>query len=184
MRTALVILSLGGLMGAANVQAAPIEFFPTPNHLQVHPAFVDVTKPTTWAVKSPTGPNPFPNEWTILTLSNAGTFPPVWVFNTDFWVDNTEGAFNWTPSGTGMPDKALVDVAEFIAAGDTQVTMRVDSATWGFGPWNTITWESPHLGVITRTYFRTPEPGAVALVLPCLSLLARRRRQTRSAPGG
>ena len=100
-------------------------------------------------------------------------FPPHWVLP-PFYVDNTEAAF-WWRLFTAFPDFAKVDVAEFVAAGDSTLVMRVTRTD----NWQNITWESPNLGVVTRTYFRTPEPASAALLalgsLPLIRIVRRRR---------
>lgn len=72
-------------------------------------------------------------------------------------------------------------MAEFVAAGDFTLTMRVPSNASSPFPWEIITWESPNLGVVTRTYVRTPEPASAGLLalgsLPLVRRIRRRRRQ-------
>jgi hypothetical protein len=161
-------LALVCLLFAARAHAASISVgVPQDNAIEIQPVYVDPTDaPTSWAVKSPTGPNPV----------NHGGWQPLGDGSlTPFSVDTTEAEFLWMSWQDGTGDFATVDVAEFVAAGDATVTMRVDSDEWGLGDWHIITWESPNLGVVTRTYFRTPEPASAALLALCPLALRRRR---------
>lgn len=158
---------------AATIQVGGIQ---PPNTIKIQCVFTDITKPSIWRVKSPTGQNPFPNDgYQQLNPSQINEFPPPhWVLP-PFYVDRTEAAFWWRPA-FASPDFAKVDVSEFVAAGDATLTMRVRS---DIPDWEEITWESPNLGVVTRTYFRTPEPTSAALLalgsLPLVRLIRRRR---------
>jgi hypothetical protein len=172
------VLGIVCVLVAARVDAAPITLGSAPsippNTIHIVPEFVDVTKPSQWRVKSPTGPNPI-DGWHDLfyTNSNPNISPPHWVLM-DFYVDRTEAAFHWKPLPT-FPDFAKVDVSEFVAAGDASVVLRIDSTRNDF---ENITWQSPNLGVVTREYFRTPEPASAALLALGALLLRRRRRRS------
>jgi hypothetical protein len=177
-----VAICIATFLVASNGLAAAIQIggIQPPNTIKIQGVFTDITDASTWRVKSPTGPNPFPNDgYQQLNPTNINDFPPPhWVLP-PFYVDRTEAAFWWRPAAA-FPDFAKVDVSEFVAAGDTTLTMQVPSDASSPYPWEVITWESPNLGVVTRTYFRTPEPASAALLaLGSLALhrLARRLRR-------
>jgi hypothetical protein len=147
-----------------------------PGELRIDFKFVDVTDPSSWQAKSLTGPHPIANDGWLNFGSlywHNETIPPVWTWKVGMGVDATEAGFLWRPFNAGG-HHAIVDVAEFVAAGDMSVVLGLDDDT---ADWHIITWESPHLGVVTRTYVRIPEPASAALLaLGSLLLLRRRRR--------
>jgi hypothetical protein len=60
----------------------------------------------------------------------------------------------------------ILDLAEFIAAGDESLTLLLDTDLYGGFAWNEVTWDSPHLGLVERTYekvYSVPEPALLAV---------------------
>jgi hypothetical protein len=182
-----IAFCLAACLFVSTAHAAPIKIGePQPaDTLRIEAEFVDVTKPSGWSVKSPTGPNPFLNDgWQNFGLfdlvnTNPNGAPPVWEFVNDLFIDRTEAEFWWRPY-FGIVEYAIIDVAEFVAAGDTTLTMLVDSEEWGLGDFHVITFNSPNLGTVTRTYERgttIPEPASAALLALGAVLVLRRPRQ-------
>jgi hypothetical protein len=179
-------LALVCLLFAASAHAASIQVGgPQPaNTIVIQPVFVDVHNPSDWDAKSPTDPNPVQFfGWHRLNYFDSDpSFLGVHFELPHFYIDQTEALFQWRPAFVAQ--YAVVNVAEFVAAGDTTLTMRVDTSRVSVpGPavapmdFHIITWESLNLGVVTRTYFRTPEPASAALLALCPLALRRPRRR-------
>jgi len=137
---------------------------PPDQYIEIVPKLVYPNVYSSWYVNHPGGWTDT-KYWLKLTPIKQNPqdppgVPPIWKLPT-FGVDRPEATFYWNP-GWGNTHKAIVNVREFIDAGDQSVVMRVDSSILSVGltaPIEKITWESPNLGVVTRTYIRTPIVG-------------------------
>lgn len=181
-------LCLAAALAAASAHAAALEWRsaaapPIPGRLRVQFELIDPTFPTAIALMSTTGPWLSENSGWLLfeaptAIRNANTLlgePPDWQFTRVVYVDPVDAAFRYRPRWGSVHEFALVDVAEFFAAGDAAVTLRVPRHADNY---NVITWESLNLGVVERTYpFGTtvPEPAGLALLAVGVMMLRRRR---------
>lgn len=179
-------LTLAAALAAASAHGAAIEqrlatATPIPGMIRLQFELIDTTFPTEVALRSPTGP------WLASTIGwvnftsqhikNVNVLlgqTPSWQYTHVAYLDPVEAAFQFRLRFMVPVYFAEVDVAEFIAAGDTVLTMRVPRRA---DTYNVITWESPNLGVVERTYpigTTVPEPAGVALLAVGAMMLRRR----------
>lgn len=157
-----------------------------PNTLRIHPVFVEPNRPSSWKIRSLKGVDGVgtwgTDYWVGLGVRNDRLNigpPPFWSFVHDVFIDRDVASFWWAPKDLGVPDVARLELAEFVAAGDTAITLYVDSSKKSDnGPWHIMTFDSPNLGMVTREFTRlrdVPEPAGVALLAVGAMMLRRRR---------
>lgn len=170
---ALLVNSLLANTPIANsrAHAAPIRLTnPGGGHVRIDPVFTDVAVPRNYSVRG-VGEPLFTDLQT--TNANPAPDPPAWTMQT-FWVSAPDAIFDYRP--TDIASRAVVDLTEFILAGDAQLTLQINGAHTGADPWNSVTWISPALGQVTRTYSVIPEPTAACLAIAATLLALSRRR--------
>lgn len=175
MRSLFVALVLTAPASAASLhigyQPAPS---PTGDYFLLEFGFTTEDLPRLYAVRDAA-----PSDWQDLDPyheRDPWTLPAVWIPRSSPAVDfKPRMAFDWV----------RIDVTEFLEAGDNGAQLVLDSRRGPGEPWNTVEWESPHLGRVGRSYaivHAAPEPAAIwlawAVIIAAASLhfLPRRRR--------
>jgi len=132
------------------------------NYIKVQPEFTDVLRPREYLVRGKSDWLFTPQDgFAALIPQNINPVPPAHWTLPPFWVAKADAGFSIRPTFYGL--HANINLTEFIAAGDSMLTLKIDGTRSGTEPWNTVTWVSPGLGTVLRTYTIIPEPSTLLL---------------------